>query len=41
MPIADAGAIIENVDDARATSPTVINLQFVCASNALIARQIQ
>ena len=41
MPIADGGAIIANVDDARVTGPTVINLQSICANNALIARQIQ
>ena len=41
MPIADAGAIIANVHDARVTGSTVINLQSVCANNALIARQIQ
>ena len=41
MLIADAGAIIEIVDDAWVTGPTVINLQSVCANNAFIARQIQ
>lgn len=39
--IADAGAIIENVDDAQMTGPPDINLQSGCASNACIARQIQ
>ena len=39
--IADAGAIIENVDDAQMTGPPDINLQAGCASNACIARQTQ
>ena len=39
--VADAGAIIEGVDEAQMTGPPDINLQSGCASNACIARQIQ